>query len=108
MLISLFYVEVHQFQAYLLRQHKERLEQRSRILEEQNRQLETQLARLRTIIAQVSCPPSRHEVTLIHNANCFFFEFPEFSFSLHFFLINSNKMAERLCAVKVNESFTFV
>uniref|UniRef100_A0A1I8EJT8 Calponin-homology (CH) domain-containing protein n=1 Tax=Wuchereria bancrofti TaxID=6293 RepID=A0A1I8EJT8_WUCBA len=39
-------------EAYLLRQHKERLEQRSRILEEQNRQLETQLARLRTIIAQ--------------------------------------------------------
>uniref|UniRef100_A0A915Q5I9 RNA helicase n=1 Tax=Setaria digitata TaxID=48799 RepID=A0A915Q5I9_9BILA len=39
-------------EAYLLRQHKERLEQRSRILEEQNRQLETQLARLRTVIAQ--------------------------------------------------------
>uniref|UniRef100_A0A158Q6S4 Dystrophin n=1 Tax=Elaeophora elaphi TaxID=1147741 RepID=A0A158Q6S4_9BILA len=39
-------------EAYLLRQHKERLEQRSRILEEQNRQLEIQLARLRTVIAQ--------------------------------------------------------
>ncbi|KAM3720398.1 Dystrophin-1 [Dirofilaria immitis] len=39
-------------EAYLLRQHKERLEHRSRILEEQNRQLETQLARLRTVIAQ--------------------------------------------------------
>ncbi|EFO24688.2 utrophin [Loa loa] len=45
-------------EAYLLRQHKERLEQRSRILEEQNRQLETQLARLRTVIAQVSYLPS--------------------------------------------------
>uniref|UniRef100_A0A0N5ALC9 Nesprin-1 n=1 Tax=Syphacia muris TaxID=451379 RepID=A0A0N5ALC9_9BILA len=39
-------------EARLLRQHKERLEERSRILEEQNKQLEVQLERLRTVLSK--------------------------------------------------------
>ncbi|VDD91132.1 unnamed protein product [Enterobius vermicularis] len=39
-------------EARLLRQHKERLEERSRILEQQNKQLEVQLERLRTVLSK--------------------------------------------------------
>ncbi|VDN18670.1 unnamed protein product [Gongylonema pulchrum] len=64
-------------EAYLLRQHKERLEQRSRILEEQNRQLETQLTRLRTIIAQVGCDPNQDEVNYSYEKYCHFLNFQQ-------------------------------
>ncbi|VDN20627.1 unnamed protein product [Gongylonema pulchrum] len=64
-------------EAYLLRQHKERLEQRSRILEEQNRQLETQLTRLRTIIAQVGCDPNQDEVNYSYEKYCRFLNFQQ-------------------------------